>query len=77
MKETLNSILSAPPLITICGRDSIKIENVLGIAGFTSDGVSVRVAGGIVLTEGDSIEISQMRDGMVIILGKIKTVSFV
>ncbi|MEE0944034.1 MAG: YabP/YqfC family sporulation protein [Clostridia bacterium] len=77
MKEKSNSILAAPPLITISGRESVRIENTYGIKGFNSDSITIKVAGGMVLAEGDLLEISYMQDGIVVVQGKIRSVSFV
>ncbi|MBQ8636576.1 MAG: YabP/YqfC family sporulation protein [Clostridia bacterium] len=76
MKKTSNSILAAPPLITISGTESVKIENTHGVKGFNSDSITIKVAGGMVLTEGDLLEISYMQDGVVVVQGKIRSVSF-
>lgn len=77
MKEKSNSILTTPPLITISGRESVRIENTYGVKGFNSDSITIKVSGGIVLAEGDLLEISYMQDGVVVVQGKIRSVSFV
>ena len=77
MKEKSNSILTTPPLITISGRESVRIENTYGVKGFNSDSITIMVSGGIVLAEGDLLEISYMQDGVVVVQGKIRSVSFV
>ena len=77
MKEKSNSILTTPPLITISGRESVRIENTYGVKGFNSDSITIKVSGGIVLAEGELLEISYMQDGVVVVQGKIRSVSFV
>ncbi len=76
MKEKLNEVIAAPPRITVLGRESVKIENADGIATFTETGISVRIKGGLVLAEGDSLVIASMQEGEVVLQGKINSISF-
>lgn len=76
MKTNKNPFLTAPPIITLSGRDSVKIENISGVKGFNSDSVSINIHGGVIIIEGDFLEIGYMEDCMILVHGKIRSVSF-
>lgn len=76
MKTNKTPFLTAPPIITISGRDSVKIENISGVKGFNSDSISINIQGGVIIIEGDSLEIGYMEEGLVLVHGKIRSVSF-
>lgn len=76
MKEKSKSLLNAPPIITIYGNESVKIENIKGIQGFTTDGISVKTDSGIVFAAGESLTVQSYEDGIVTICGRICSVSY-
>ena len=62
------------PLMEICGYNRVLIENHRGVAAYHSDKVSVNIKEGNIIVCGESLRLSRMNRGKLVICGKISEI---
>ena len=83
VKEKVAGILSLPkeialnlPLITATGRDEINIENYKNLLEFTDTKIRISTGAGVLAIEGTGLILKQITTEHVLIIGKIKNISW-
>lgn len=76
ISHTKNSeMLSRLPVVEIVGEDRVLIENHLGVVGYSSEEVQIKVCYGILSVSGYSLKFLQINKEQLVINGKINSVA--
>ena len=71
-----HSVAFRMPLVEICGRNRVLIENHLGINGYATEEIIVKVRCGYIHVLGCNLRVSKVCKEKLIILGRIDSVRF-
>lgn len=71
-----HSVAFRVPLIEICGRNRVLIENHLGINGYATEEIVVKVRCGLIYIQGSNLRVNKVCKEKLIILGRIDAVRF-
>lgn len=71
-----HSVAFRMPLVEICGRNRVLIENHLGIYGYATEEITVKVRCGCIHVLGCNLRVSKVCKEKLIILGRIDSVRF-
>ena len=70
-------ILSKDPIVELAGQNRVLIENHLGILGYSTDEIQIKVTYGKVCISGSKLMLQQMSREQLVITGNIETLELV
>lgn len=68
--------LPGVPLVEICNRRRVLVENHQGVSGYTSEEVQVNTAAGAICVSGRKLNLMKMTRFQLVITGEILAVTF-
>ena len=67
--------VSKLPLVEIAGEKRVLVENHLGVVGYSSEEIQVRVCYGILSVLGTALQFVQMNHEQLVICGKVNSIT--
>lgn len=67
--------ISKLPLVEIAGKKRVLVENHLGVIGYSSEKIQIRVCYGVLSVSGSGLQFAQINREQLVICGRVDCVS--